>query len=113
MNLDLGLAAAVALFGFFGYRSGAIRQLMHWAGLAVGLLAAGPASTRLTPLVAPRLGVPAAITHVLLSSILFTALGGLGAWLTHAVLSKLAGTGRTGPATARSAPRSARAKAAR
>jgi uncharacterized membrane protein required for colicin V production len=97
VNVDLGLLAALGVFALLGYRSGAIRQLTHWAGLAVGVLAAGPASARLTPLLAPRVGVPASITRVLLSSILFTALGGVGAWLVHALLSKLAGDRENGP----------------
>lgn len=91
MILDLGLLAALLVFAYSGWRSGAIRQLTHWGGLACGLVASGPAAARLTPYVVPHVGVPAAITRVLLSSIMFPIFGGLGAWAIHAILDKLSG----------------------
>jgi len=89
--LDLGLLALIAAVAYSGWRSGAIRQLTHWGGLACGLLASGPVAARLTPHVAPHVAVPAAITRVLLSSSMFPLFGGLGAWGIHALLDKLSG----------------------
>jgi len=97
MAYDLGLVALVLGFGAFGYHSGAIRQLTYYAGLACGALLSGPAATRLTPVVAPRLGWPAAAVRVGLAAVLFSVLAGLGAYVVHAVLSKMAGGREDGP----------------
>ncbi|NNN04670.1 MAG: CvpA family protein [Elusimicrobia bacterium] len=91
MSLDLGVLALLGFFALSGYQSGAIRQLAHAAGLVVGWFASGPAAAFLTPLLAPRLGLPAAAVRVVLTGLLFGILGGFGAALVHALLAKLAG----------------------
>ena len=58
MNLDLLIAGLLAVFGLLGLASGAIKQLTHWAALAMAYIAAGPLAGQLTPVLAPRLGLP-------------------------------------------------------
>lgn len=91
MSLDLVVLALLGFFALSGYHSGAIRQLAHAAGLLCGWFASGPAAALLTPLLAPRLGLPASAVRVVLAGLLFGVLGGAGAALVHALLAKLAG----------------------
>lgn len=91
MSLDLVVLALLGFFALSGYHSGALRQVSHAAGLICGWFASGPAAGFLTPLLAPRLGLPAAAVRVVLTGLLFGVLGGLGATLVHALLAKLMG----------------------
>jgi uncharacterized membrane protein required for colicin V production len=96
MALDLALVGAVVLFGVSGLASGAIRQLTHWTGFVCGALAAGPLAARTTPLLAPRLNLPAAGVRVVLSGLLFSVVAGVGAHLAHGALQRLSGGGEGG-----------------
>jgi uncharacterized membrane protein required for colicin V production len=96
MITDLCLVAAVLAFGVFGYFSGAIRQLTHWAGLACGWLIAPRLAARLTPAVAARLRLPAVAVRVGLDGVLFCVLGALAAFFVHWILARLAGVAEEG-----------------
>ncbi len=89
MTLDLVLAGLVLVFGLFGLRSGAIRQLAHGLGLVAACLGARPLAARLTPAAAPPLGLSPAIVNVLLSALLFCALYALASWAIHRLLANL------------------------
>jgi uncharacterized membrane protein required for colicin V production len=91
MKIDLALLAVVALFGFMGWRSGAILQLSHWTGLLCGWLLSGPAAARLTPMAAPVIGFSAPTVNVVLTALLFVVIGAAASLLTHSLLSALFG----------------------
>ena len=96
MTFDLGLASITLLFGVLGMRSGAIRQLSHWIGLACAYLFSGPLASALTPAAATQLHLPAIGVKVALSLLLFTTLALLASWLVHAVLVKATGGAEDG-----------------
>lgn len=81
-NADFAFLAFIAVLGLLGWLSGAIRQLSHWAGLALAYFCARPLAAKLTPVVTPKLAallppkadLPAAVVNVGLSSALFSAL---------------------------------------
>jgi uncharacterized membrane protein required for colicin V production len=98
MAIDLVLAALVVVFGLFGLRSGAIRQLTHWAGLACGYFASGPLAALATRPLAPRLGLPPAAVRVVLSGFFFCALALIAGALVHRVLGGARGERENGPA---------------
>ena len=100
MSVDLSLAGLLLVFAVLGAFSGAIRQLSHWAGLALAYFAAGPIALRLTPLLAPKLGLPAIGVRVVLSSLLFGALYAAGTLLFHGAAKKIV-PGREGGRTDR------------
>ncbi len=91
MNFDLAIAGLLLMFGLLGLASGAIRQLTHWAALALAYVLAWPVAARLTPLLAPKLGFPPAAVKIGLSSLGFFVLYAVGAVVFHFVLAKLAG----------------------
>ncbi|MFI5363324.1 MAG: CvpA family protein [Elusimicrobiota bacterium] len=71
MKIDLSLSAFVALFGLLGFLSGAMSQVRHWLGLILAAVLARPLGSRLTPYVAPHIGIPPACLNVALSAFLF------------------------------------------
>jgi membrane protein required for colicin V production len=90
--------AALTLFGVFGYASGAIKQLSHWAGVALAYLAARPAAAALAPSAAKRLDWPPALIAVILSSVLFVLFLAVGAASSRFLLARLFGDRQNGPA---------------
>lgn len=96
MNLDLCLLGIVVVSGVLGVFSGAIKQLAHWAGLALAYLAASPLAARLTPWAAPRLGVPAAGVKIGATILGFFALYAVTGALLQVVFKAVAGTGQKG-----------------
>ena len=89
MTLDLVLAGLVLVFGFFGFLSGAIRQLAHWLGLFLAYAAARPAATFATPYAAPDLGLSPHVVNVLLSGLFFVLFFVLGSWAVQRLLQKI------------------------
>lgn len=86
MVLDLVLLGALLAFGALGARSGAIRQLSHWAGLACAYFLSGPLAAAAAPLAAPRLGLAPGLVKIGLSAVFFAALGALASLLVERVL---------------------------
>jgi uncharacterized membrane protein required for colicin V production len=89
MKFDLLLVGVVALFGFFGFHSGAINQLRHWVGLILAALADRPLAARLTPYAAPQIGLSPKIVNIILSALLFGVLYMIGAAAARKALLKL------------------------
>ena len=58
MTLDLIACGLVLFFAVIGAMAGGLMQLSHWAGLALGVLAAKPLGLLLGPELAARLHVP-------------------------------------------------------
>lgn len=96
MNFDLLIAALLIILGLLGLVSGAIRQLTHWAALALAYILAWPLASRLTPVLAPKLSLPPAAVKIILSSLGFFGLYALGAVVFHLILAKLAGNRENG-----------------
>ncbi|MDE2293209.1 MAG: CvpA family protein [Elusimicrobia bacterium] len=90
MGLDLVLLGLVALFALLGWRSGAVRQVEHWAGLIAGALSARPVAARATPFLAPLLKAPPMLVYVALTSLAFLVVGAVVSEAVKAVLSRLA-----------------------
>ncbi|MBI5239412.1 MAG: CvpA family protein [Elusimicrobia bacterium] len=97
MQIDLIVLGVVALFGALGLVSGAAKQISHWIGLVLGLLASRPLAAALAPEAAQRLGWPAGLTGVALGCLLFVALTALGAGISHLILARLMGERENGP----------------
>src|SRR5258708_820880 len=98
MNCDLALALILLVFGVLGFVSGAIRQVAHWSGLACGALLSRAAAGSLTPLLAPRLGWPAAVVRVGLTGLSFVLLAAVVGMVVRAVLFKMTDGGEDGRA---------------
>jgi uncharacterized membrane protein required for colicin V production len=98
MKIDMMILGVMALFGIIGLLSGAIRQLSHWAGLALGYFAAKPLASALTPLAGKRLDWPPVLLNVLLSCILFVLLSAAGAAAAHFLFARLVQGREGGPA---------------
>lgn len=79
MHIDLAVISLIVLSGFFGYHSGATRQLAHWIGLGAAILLAKPTALLATPLVASAMQWPvkdtAAVLHYATLPFLFFAVG--------------------------------------
>jgi uncharacterized membrane protein required for colicin V production len=86
MALDLGLAVVVLVIGLLGLRSGAIRQLSHWAALICAYLLSGPLAVWATPAVATRLGFSPSLVKFGLSALFFLALSITANMAVHRVL---------------------------
>lgn len=86
MVLDLGLAFVVLVIGLLGLRSGAIRQLSHWAALVCAYLLSGPLAAWATPAVAAQLGFSATLVKFGLSALFFLALSITANLAVHRVL---------------------------
>lgn len=54
-TVDAAVLAFLLILGLFGWLSGAIRQLTHWAGLLLAYFFARPLAAKLTPTVTPHL----------------------------------------------------------
>lgn len=83
VGLDLCLLGAVLLFGLSGLRSGAVRQVTHWTGLAAGIFLTGPLASRLAPLIVAHFHLPAAAARVAGEVVLFGFLSSAAALLVH------------------------------
>ncbi len=91
MGIDIGILILLSVFGLFGLISGAIKQLAHWAGLAIGYLVARPLAAHFSPQIAARLGFPGVAVNVGLSVLFFFCLYLGGTIVAHFVLKKVKG----------------------
>jgi uncharacterized membrane protein required for colicin V production len=89
VKVDLALAAAVLLFGVFGWRSGAIEEVSDWIAMAVGYAASGMFLGRLGSYVAARTNVPIGAAKVAVSGALFSIASLVAAALLRYVSSRL------------------------
>src|SRR5581483_3368213 len=58
MQIDLAVIAVVLVSALLGYRSGAVRQLSHWIGIATALVLTKPAAALVAPAVSNLMGWP-------------------------------------------------------
>jgi uncharacterized membrane protein required for colicin V production len=89
VKVDLALAAAVLLFGVFGWRSGAIEEVSDWVAMAVGYAASGLYLGKLASLVAARTGTPIGAARIAVSGVLFSTASLVAAALLRYVSSRL------------------------
>lgn len=98
-NADFIFLGFILILGLFGYLSGAVRQLTHWAALVLAYFCCRPLAARLTPSVTPRLAplMPAKLTlspalvNMSLSSSFFSLILIVGSVLLSALASKILG----------------------
>lgn len=90
MVVDILLVACLAGFAVSGYRSGTLRQLAQWSGIAIGRLVAKPLALVMTLALAPRLGFPPVGARVALSVFCFYTFSVIGTFLTYFVFKKIA-----------------------
>jgi uncharacterized membrane protein required for colicin V production len=91
MHIDLCLLAMVLVFGLFGMLSGAIRQVTHWGGLLGGWLLAAPVAGLLTPVIAKKYHLHAAMVRVGLEGLLFCGIAAVVGVIVHWFLAKHSG----------------------
>lgn len=105
-TIDFAFLAFLAVLGLLGWLSGAIRQLSHWAGLALAYFCAPPLAALLTPLVTPRLAplLPAklplspAVVNMSLTSSLFSLIFIIGTVVLSVLAGKMIGVHENGKA---------------
>jgi membrane protein required for colicin V production len=98
VKIDLAVAVFIGFFALLGLFSGAIKQIGHLGGVALGYLASRPVAALALPLVVGRLGYPPLLANVACSFLAFFSLYLAGSFVVRFVLRRVFPAGESGAA---------------